>query len=232
MLSSDPVWYQDVGVLFRRYDEFFPARDQTAAERVNSIVRLLAYCTLAVYVFGGRPRYLAFGVMAIAVVTVSYMRPPRPPCGSARPGGRAGGGADGGALDDDAHDEHESRGDRHQTRHVLRGSRRCVKSSPDNPFANFLVSDPRNRPAACKYDEHADLVETNFGQGLVKDVYDVYDKQNSRRQFYTMPVSASIPDTVAFAQWCYGGRGRATCKEDGAACTGFEGGHSRGGGAP
>jgi hypothetical protein len=224
-LRSDPVWYQDVGVLFRRYDEFFPARDQSAAERVNSMVRLLAYCTAAVYLFGGKPRYLAFGVMAIAVVTAAYMRPPRRACHAGGAGGPQG------PDDDEGHDhsDHETRGDRHQTRHVLRASRRCVQSTPDNPFANFLPSDARNRESSCKYDDHADLVERNFAQGLVKNVYDVYDRENGRRQFYTMPVTASLPDTVAFAEWCYGSRGRPSCKEDGSACTGFEGGHSRGG---
>lgn len=95
----------------------------------------------------------------------------------------------------------------------------CTRSSPDNPFANYLVGDPPSKQGACAYDAHADAVEANFARGLVKNLYDVYDKENGRRQFVTMPVTTALPDTVAFARYCYGGGG-PTCKEDTAMCRG------------
>lgn len=99
----------------------------------------------------------------------------------------------------------------------------CTRSTRNNPFANVLLGDLASNPrraAACAYDDHATDVEANFSHGLVKNMYDVYDKENGRRQFVTMPVTQSAPDTVAFAHFCYGGAGRPTCKEDTSRCTG------------
>ena len=99
----------------------------------------------------------------------------------------------------------------------------CTKSTPDNPFANVLLSDLADdpaRPPACKFDAHSDLIEKNFNMGLVRNEYDVFDKESGMRQFMTMPVTTATADTVAFAHYCYGNAGRPTCKEDPSRCTG------------
>ncbi len=99
----------------------------------------------------------------------------------------------------------------------------CTLSTPDNPFANMLIGDLANnpgRPPACKYDVHKDQIRENFNRGLVRNGYDLYEKENSQRQFMTMPVTTSAPDTIAFAHFCYGNAGRPTCKEDPSRCTG------------
>jgi hypothetical protein len=203
MLVADPVWYRDVRALARRPGEFFPCRDHSPEERVNSVVRLLLYISLAVFLYARRAKYLLFGLGAVALVSLAY----RGPAGarghvlSSRPASTSG----------------------VRVRDVQRAKRQCTLSTPDNPFANMLLSDLADNPGrapACKYDEHQDLIEANFNKGLVRNVYDVYDKENSQRQFMTMPVTTGIPDTVAFAKFCYGTAGRATCKDDPSKCTG------------
>jgi hypothetical protein len=199
MGSADPVWYEDVGVLPRRPRQFWPSADQSPAERVNSLVRLLCYASAALYAYTRRARWPALGLAAAALVSLAYAGPP----GGCARGGARGGGPGGGC----------SRG-------AAAGG--CTRSTPDNPFANALVGDDPRRPAACKYDDHADEIRRNFNRGLVRNAYDVYEKENSQRQWMTNPVTTTIPDTMAFARFCYGGAaGRKTCKEDPAACTGF-----------
>lgn len=207
MLESDPVWYEDVRVLARRYDEFFPARDQSPEERVNSIVRLLLYSSAAVYAYTRRARYAVFGVAAAALVSLAYKGSTWSRRGdvdheSSRPVAR------GGIRPADA-----QRASRQQ----------CTLSTPDNPFANLLLSDLADnpgRPPACKYDDHKELIRENFNRGLVRNAYDIYENENSQRQFMTMPNTTAAPDTTAFAQFCYGNEGRKTCKEDPSQCTG------------
>ena len=92
----------------------------------------------------------------------------------------------------------------------------------NNPFANFLLTDAADRPArpaACPYDAVKDEVRRYFNAGLPRNVGDVYEKQNSQRQFYTMPNSRGIPDTAAFAQFLYGTA--PGCKVDPSKCTGY-----------
>lgn len=246
MLASDGVWYHDVHALTRRPREFWPGADQSPAERLNSVVRLAAYITLALSVYRRDSRYFMAALVFIAVASVafhrrrkrfawqhhgtqgsehaykasakaasakaeafapasphvsplshapfpSHMPPPHPMAGTPVPS--------------------FSRPDHHA----------CTLSTPDNPFANMLVSDLATnpgRPPACKYDVHKHLIRENFNRGLVRNAYDVYEKENSQRQFMTMPVTTSVPDTLAFARFCYGNAGRPTCKEDPSRCTG------------
>lgn len=202
MLASDDAWYNDIGVLARRPDEFWPTGEHTAEERLNALVRLVAYTSLGVFLYRTQAKFVAFGLGAVLLLSMVHMRDRRQPR------------ADGGAG-------------KPVWRKAQSGPRgkapACTLSTPNNPFANMLVSDLATnpgRPPACKYDDQADLIEKNFNQGLVRNMYDVYDRENSRRQFMTMPVTTASADTIAFAQFCYGNAGRSTCKEDPKRCTG------------
>lgn len=83
---------------------------------------------------------------------------------------------------------------------------KCQRPTKNNPFANVLLTDyagnPR-RPAACPYDEVKDEVNDLFYDGLYRNLTDVYDHQNSRRQFFTNPVTRTLPNTKAFANFLY-----------------------------
>ena len=226
MLPSDCVWYKDVRVLTRRPSEFFPRRDQSPEERINSIVRLLAYCTLAVYMYKRRPKYFAFGAASIALVSLAYrgtVRRGRGGGGGGGVGGRGGGGGTGGGGGGEGVERRVVATGGIRASHSQRAPQQCTLSTPENPFANMLLSDLADNPGrapACKYDDHKDLITENFNSGLVRNSYDIYEKENNQRQFITMPVTTSTPDTVAFAQFCYGNSGRKTCKEDPSKCTG------------
>ena len=43
-----------------------------------------------------------------------------------------------------------------------------------------------------------------FNKDLYRDVKDIFGKNNSQRQFYTVPGNQVPNDQGAFAQWCYG----------------------------
>lgn len=212
--GSDTAWYRDPTVLARRPDEFWPRRTQPDDERLNSLVRLLAYVSVAVYMYRRDLKFLSFGVGAVAFLSLVH-RFGGAPGGARRPLGR---GSSSGAA---------------SCKPCRPGSAAqpppggpgpvCTKSTPNNPFANMLVGDLATnpgRPAACSYDDHKEEIEQNFNRGLVRNAYDVYDKENSQRQFMTMPVTTAAPNTTAFARFAYGTVGRTTCKEDPSRCTG------------
>lgn len=188
---SDPVWYRDMGILTARYDEFFPSASQTDAERLNSFVRLVAYASLVAFLVRLNPRYLIIGAVIIGIVSYAYelygSRTGGEPFANIRP------------------------------KTVQGGPRKCSRPTPENPFANMtigtLINEPTRAPA-CSYDDKnvAADIRRNFNRGLFRNLEDVYEVENSQRQFYTMPVTTSAPDTVAFAEFLYGSRGK-TCKE-------------------
>lgn len=188
--ASDKIWYEDVRVLYQRWKEFFPVPEHTPEERINALVRLTLYSTAATYVYNRQARTIVLGLGVAAVISFVFGSRSREGFPDGVPGGPGGaGGAGAGAA------------------------AACTQPTRDNPFANALLTDlgkPARAPA-CAYDTVRDAVKTNFNDGLFRNATDIYEKENSQHQFYTMPVNNGIPDTGAFANFLYGGM--KSCKE-------------------
>jgi hypothetical protein len=80
----------------------------------------------------------------------------------------------------------------------------CQEPDINNPFMNILPMDDRKRPDACEYNATTkDKIDDSFYANLYLDTNDIYGKNNSQRQYYTMP-STSIPNAQdEFASWLY-----------------------------
>ena len=106
----------------------------------------------------------------------------------------------------------------------------CQKPSPENPMANVLLSDYKNakeKKPACKYDDVKNQINNSLYDSFNVDENDFNWKNNSQRQFFSMP-STTIPnDRDAFLDFVSGNqRYKKMCKEDSFTCTGYEGGVS------
>ena len=97
----------------------------------------------------------------------------------------------------------------------------CVDPTTDNPFMNFnQITDDRYRAPACKSYDNQKLkeeIEDKFNYNLYRDVGDLYSKNNSQREYYTMPSTEVINDQTSFAKWCY--YQGPTCKESATHCS-------------
>jgi hypothetical protein len=95
----------------------------------------------------------------------------------------------------------------------------CPLEEPtkNNPFMNVLMTEytdnPQRSPAADVEDPAIKAkMETYFLDGLYRDSNDIWDKNNSQRQFYTNP-STTIPNDVdSFMKWCF--NTPYTCKDN------------------
>jgi hypothetical protein len=92
----------------------------------------------------------------------------------------------------------------------------CRLPTNENPFMNptFLDYYSGNLQQSCSsYNNNIvrDLEKIYYNEGLYEDQFDIYGKEHSARQFYTMPVNSIINDQGAFAEWCY--KRPPTCKE-------------------
>jgi hypothetical protein len=95
----------------------------------------------------------------------------------------------------------------------------CVKPTKDNPFMNFTLADYYNnvdRSEACDYDDVKDDMRKEFKKGIVPDPADLWGKNISDRQFFTMPWTQVVNDQTGFANWLYGNSGE--CKNLGKNC--------------
>jgi hypothetical protein len=99
----------------------------------------------------------------------------------------------------------------------------CRRPTKNNPFMNPNITDYNNGyvPAACNVDDDQikDDMYVNFNEDLFRDVDEVWERENSQRQFYTIPNTAVPNNQVEFAKWLYKA---PSCKVDQEHCLRYE----------
>jgi hypothetical protein len=107
---------------------------------------------------------------------------------------------------------------KHSKKEKFTDGQLCTQPTYNNPFMNAnLITDHRDRAPACKYTSKVKTeIKDKFNMNLYRDVGDLYGKNNSQREYYTMP-STTIPNNqTSFAKWCY--KSPKTCKEESIRC--------------
>ena len=94
----------------------------------------------------------------------------------------------------------------------------CRIPTKNNPFMNPGINEYGNDsispPKSCPSYNNKSIqrrVEDMFNDELYRDVNDVFNKNNSQRQFYTVPGNQIPNDQGSYAQWLYGRP--PSCKE-------------------
>jgi hypothetical protein len=76
----------------------------------------------------------------------------------------------------------------------------CQKVTVSNPFGNPPAGSKNEHPTCLNQHEESNNL---FYKGLPVNEWDVFQKENSLRQFYTVPVTTDINQQSEFALWCY-----------------------------
>lgn len=186
-------WLDDISVLFTDMDDFYPSYDMNLVEKLNAIVRLSLYLGIILTLVSYNYLYLYIPI-AISGFTILIYKTQK---------------------------QNMEQFFIEYDRQCCSDNKPCVKPTVHNPFMNFnYITDDRNRPPACKsYDNEAikQDIEDKFNQNLYRDVGDLYSKNNSQREFYTMPSSRVVSDQTSFAKFLYA-QPQKTCKEDSISC--------------
>jgi hypothetical protein len=100
----------------------------------------------------------------------------------------------------------------------------CRRPTKDNPFMNPNITEYNDGdpPVACNADDNEikDDIKVNFNHDLFRDVDELWERENSQRQFYTIPNTQVPNQQVEFARWLY--KLPKTCKEDQQNCLRYE----------
>lgn len=175
----DTAWYRDPAVLVMRPLEFFPTRDMTHAERLNSVVRFIMYASGAIALYKNELMPLFVGGVVIVILSMIFSVPTNDTATISPIVAR--------------------------TNMTARHS--CTPPTPNNPFMNTLANEfGKEKPGACAVTtETLRQSQDFFDRDLPREVSDVYHNRASDRQFVTMPASATngVPDTVAFRNFLF-----------------------------
>lgn len=189
---GDVIWYEDINILFRKnlLTEYFPTPDMTLNEKFNSVVRLSLYLSIILICYSGKVNYVFILIfcMLFTFLVKSFRKS---------------------NIDEKFNSD-------------LNNEKTYVKPTFDNPFMNIQYDDyvkqPNRESLSKKYvgntekTKDIDLeIEEKFNYNLYKDMSDIFNKNNSQRQFYTNPITTIPNDQHSFANWLY--NNGPTCKE-------------------
>jgi hypothetical protein len=101
----------------------------------------------------------------------------------------------------------------------------CRKPTADNPFANVVFSDyldAANLPEPCNIDDKdvQDQMRNLYNSSIFRNLDDVWERQNSQRMFYSVPIQTIPNAQTEFANWLY--KTGPTCHENSQNCTYYQ----------
>lgn len=195
LVRNDPFWGNNLSILYNsnRVVEFVPTKDMSRVERLNALSRLSIYAGVLLSIIYGDVLFLFVGVIGMALFYFINMHFPEE---------NQLGGADSSdprlmTPQQDCKDcDRDENGNLYQ------------KPTQDNPFMNVLLTDYAdhpNRPPAGDIEDPKILnqAKKHFGHGLYKDVDDIWDRNNSQRQYYSNPATTIPNDRDSFMKWCW-----------------------------
>lgn len=214
--KNDIFWLHDPSVLYRTFLRFIPTKNMTTAERYNAITLFCLYFLILLLIFR-KSFYIAYFPILIIVIIIVLDAIHQ----KAKKSENFENIIESGYIDSN-NDLRFNRVTGRQTKGPD-VTYSCRKPTNDNPFMNPPVSDfDTKAPVPCNSDDEDinNEVTKAFNSNLYMDIDDVFNKENSQRQFYTVP-NPSIPnDQGAFANWLF--RSPTTCKEDQEQCLRYE----------
>jgi len=183
--GSDLFWTDDLSVLFNwnRMGDFLPNKTMSSVEKLNAISRFILYGGIVTYLYSMDDNVVVVSLIGLLITYLLHKNMEK-------------------FINLDV-----------KTR---KQSDFCQKVDSENPFMNVMLNDYIENPhreEACDYHSSKSDIDDVFNKKFPKDFKDIFGKNNSSRQFYTMP-STTIPNNrERFQKWLY--QMPETCKERG-----------------
>jgi hypothetical protein len=173
------IWFNDpVGFLFNENNWFrlIPVADATVEDQMNAVFMFALYFTIGVLVIK-RDIRIIYVFLVVCLLTWLFYRHHKMEQFDTK------------AMEDKAN-----------VKKNLYRNEYCVKPSKDNPFMNLSLKDMNEfptRPKACNLSRSDVSAEAQkyFDEGLPRQLDDVFRKNASDRQFFTMP-STTLPNDI------------------------------------
>ena len=195
-------WFNDLGVLVdpEKMGEIFPYQDMTYPEKMNSLVRLSILLGLTLCLIYQRIKYIYIPIIVMAGTFILYLLKIVNSESDVK-------------LDDVVKyhlgnkNKKEEFSSEAEIKKVLQkpDPELCLQPTLENPFANPIGQD--KRVELCPVNNNPELIEKYFSKKIFRNAGDIWNKEHSQRQFFTVPKF----DTISHANYLYSRK--PTCKE-------------------
>lgn len=200
MDESNIFWKNNFNIIIDKNKvlQFFPNKNYSLEENLNSIVRLSLYLSIVLSIYSKNIKYSLLFLVSLPLTFLLY----------------------------DFYKNKESltfnNTEKKNNKKII-----PTVDNPFMNFNYITDKYDREEPEkAFLYDDNkSDILKKDisekFNEKLYRDVGDLYSKRNSQREFFSIPYNG-IPDQTSFAKWLYKTPG-ATCKENGLKCGSYTG---------
>jgi len=187
---KDPVSFFDINNMLI----FLPTTDMVYAEKLNAIMRLVLYICIILYAIKNDVKVFMLVMIVGIIIYILYNV----------------------EHDRERYMNEYKKADKYDEQEDEDIEEECTKPTKENPFMNVTMNEYSENPKrkkACKMTKQVNnYIDEYFNEDLYKSVDDIYSKNSSERQYYTMP-STEIPNNQDdFARWLYRDEEK-TCKE-------------------
>ena len=194
-----PFWYNQPNILIDKNSlfEIFPVKEYDTVRKLNAVLRFSIYYTIIVFMYNRNTNIFAVPLITALVTFFIHKNNSSIQVNN----------LDTQLRNDIINNEIVS------GKHNLG----CSLPTKDNPFMNtpfFDVAADKELPQSCTSYDNKGIqrkIEKEFDKGLYRNYTDIFGKENSQRQFFSVPGRQGIPDQSTFAHWLY--RTPDTCKE-------------------
>ena len=194
-----PFWYNQPNILIDKNSlfEIFPVKEYDTVRKLNAVLRFSIYYTIIVFLYNRNTNIFAVPLITALVTFFIHKNNSSIQVNN----------LDTQLRNDIINNEIVS------GKHNLG----CSLPTKDNPFMNtpfFDVSADKELPQLCTSYDNKGIqrkIEKEFDKGLYRNYTDIFGKENSQRQFFSVPGRQGVPDQSTFAHWLY--RTPDTCKE-------------------
>jgi len=193
-----PFWYNQLNILYDKnyLFEIFPVKEYDLVRKLNAIQRFTIYYSIIVYCYNRNTNIFAVPLITAFVTYLIWKKNV--------------------GIQTDSFLTN-LRNDVPDLITLSDHNIGCTLPNKDNPFMNtpfFDVAADKDLPKSCTSYDNKGIqrkIEKEFDKGLYRNYTDIFGKENSQRQFFSVPGREGVPDRSTFAHWLY--RTPDTCKE-------------------
>ena len=193
-----PFWYNERDILYNKdyIFEFFPSKDYDIVRKLNAILRFSIYYSIIMYFYNRNTNFFAIPLMTALITYFIW--------------------SNNKSIKNDKFSV-DLKNDVPNLVTLKDHNLGCTLPNKDNPFMNtpfFDIAADKELPQSCTSYDNKGIqrkIEKEFDKGLYRNYTDIFGKENSQRQFFSVPGREGIPDMNSFAKWLY--KTPSTCKE-------------------
>ena len=192
-----PFWFDNFSILYdKKYlVEILPKKEFDLSRKLNALLRFTIYYCLIIYLMDTKKIQMLYFILGMAIFTYVIHSKYKT------------------AIVEKINNKLMNDS---QNINIKELESECRIPTKDNPFMNPLLTDygtDKSKKSCSSYNNKGvqRVIEDNFDEDLYKDVTDIFGKNNSQRQFFSVPGDSVPNDRDTFMKWLY--QTPSTCKE-------------------